>query len=408
VLILQVPEACPERLPPLPSCALPYRRGDCVINIIMLFWMENDTWYEIRFEHGLGWYRVTRCRGVACPSARWIPFDDTWWAWWNSGYWILRSDGWNMLRPWPYGRRHRGNIDMILNMVRQCATCVRLDASLARTFREPGPAASQESFLHVLSEQYYHPSFDRLTTDDRFGGGVRVLSSFRPAAAERLPGSWEWFERAVPTTRRWTCNFSGFDFYGLPGFLWTLAIDLVREHVPPDHPLARLPSGGIRREPWMVLRIFFGMAHRVDLIGSHGAAQVAEEWGAPTFPDHPCLADPSRIAGLGALRDALEMLMRYILLVRTSEDFPDPTQAPRQATAEWYKDMMGLAVEQHEHRRQQQMRQLRWNRHLLHALAPNINVVWAKIAAFCVPRKMTGLLVGSAQYHPEDVFGDED
>ena len=69
---------------------------------------------------------------------------------------------------------------------------------------------------------------------------------------------------------------------------------------------------------------------------------------------------------------------------------------------------MGLAVEQHEHRRQQQMRQLRWNQHLLHALAPNINVVSAKIAAFCLPRKMTGLLVGSAQYHPEDVFGDED
>ena len=63
-------------------------------------------------------------------------------------------------------------------------------------------------------------------------------------------------------------------------------------------------------EPWLVLRIFFGMAHRVDLIGSHGAAEVAEEWGAPTFPDHPCPVDPSRIAGLGALRDALEMLMR--------------------------------------------------------------------------------------------------
>jgi hypothetical protein len=68
-----------------------------------------------------------------------------------------------------------------------------------------------------------------------------------------------------------------------------------------------------------------------------------------------------------------------------------------------------IAVEQHEHWRKQQMRQLRWNRHFSHALAPNKYVVWAKIAAaFCVPRKMTGLLVGSAEHHPEDVFGDED
>ena len=318
---------------------------------------------------------------------------------------------------------------MIVKMVRQCATCVRLDAILARELREPGPAASQESFLHGFSYMLEHPRFDRLTTlatDDRFGGGVRVLSSLNPwlhtrtpeelewleAASERLPDEWEWVERAVPTTRRWTCHFSGVEFYNLPGLLWTLAIDLVREHVPPEHPLARLPSGGIRQEPWMVLRHFFGMAHRVDVIGSHGAAQVAERWGDPTFPTYPFLADPSRIAGLKALREALEMLMRYILLVHTSIDFPDPVdhpaEAPRQATAVWYKDMMGLAVEQHEHGRQQQMRQLRWNRHLLYGLALDSDLVWAKIAAFCVPRKMTGLLVGSAQYHPEDVFGDED
>ena len=254
---------------------------------------------------------------------------------------------------------------MIVKMVRQCATCVRLDAILARAFREPGPAASQESFLHGFSFMLDHPRFDRLTTlatDDRFGGGVRVLSSLNPwlhkrtpeelewleAASERLPDECEWLERAVPTTRRWTCNFSGVEFYGLPGLLWTLAIDLVREHVPPDHPLAHLPSGGISREPWMVLRLFFGMDHRVDLIGSHGAAQVAEEWGDPTFPTHPLLADPAESLGLRALRDALEMLMRYILLVHTSVDFPDPAEAPRQATAAWYKDMMCLAVEQHE------------------------------------------------------------
>ena len=83
----------------------------------------------------------------------------------------------------------------------------------------------------------------------------------------------------------------------------------------PYRPLARLPFGGIRREAWLVLRIFCGIANRIDLIGSHGAAQVADEWGAPTFPDHPCLVDPSRVVGLGALRDALEMLMRYVLLV---------------------------------------------------------------------------------------------
>ena len=85
--------------------------------------------------------------------------------------------------------------------------------------------------MHVCAEQLNHPSFDRLTTDDRFGGGVRFLSSFRPAAAERLPGEWEWLDRAVPTPWRCTCNFSGFDFYGLPGLLWTLAIDLAQEHV---------------------------------------------------------------------------------------------------------------------------------------------------------------------------------
>ena len=89
-------------------------------------------------------------------------------------------------------------------------------------------------------------------------------------------------------------------------------------------------------------------------------------------------------------------------------DFPDPTHAPRQATAEWYNDTLRLAVEQQEHRRQQQMRQLRWNRRFLHALAPKKDVVWSKIAAFCVPRNITGLLVGRAQYHPEDAFGDED
>ena len=71
--------------------------------------------------------------------------------------------------------------------------------------------------MRFFSEQFNHPRFDRFTTDDRFGGGVRFLSSFRPAAAERLPGEWEWLDRAVPTSRRWTSNFSGFDLYGLPG-----------------------------------------------------------------------------------------------------------------------------------------------------------------------------------------------
>jgi hypothetical protein len=115
--------------------------------------------------------------------------------------------------------------------------------------------------LHVFPEQFNHPSFDMFTTDDSFGGGVRFLSSFRPAAAERLPGESEWLDRAVPTSRRWTCNFFWFDLYGLPGLLWTLAIDLVQEHVLDD---------------------LAGLAHRVGLIGPHGGAQVAEEGGALT------------------------------------------------------------------------------------------------------------------------------
>ena len=171
--------------------------------------------YFVRFENGTGWYRVTRFQGVECPNARWIPFDEAWTAWWTSS-WIWRSDGWGLLRPWPYCPRHRGNVDMIVKMIRQCCTCVRLDAMLARTFLRPGPAASQESFLHWLSEQFYKDTFDiqdRFATDDRFGGGIRVLSTFRPEAkallSEESGQEWSRLELAnVDCTRRWRCNRS--------------------------------------------------------------------------------------------------------------------------------------------------------------------------------------------------------
>ena len=155
--------------------------------------------------------------------------------------------------------------------------------------------------------------------------------------------------------------------------------------------------------PWMVLRILFGMAHRVDLINQHGDAAVADEWGRPRFPDHPCLVDPSRIAGLRALRDELEMLMRYVILLRHhyAPNLPVPVHySYRHMRTEWYKDLMILGVEQYEFRRQQQMQQLRWIRHLLRRFFPNKDIVWIRIVEYSVPPKAAGLLVGGAQFHP--------
>ena len=151
----------------------------------------------------------------------------------------------------------------------------------------------------------------------------------------------------------------------------------------------------------MILRNLFGMAHRVDLVHQHGEEAVEAVWGRPAFPNHPCVVDPSRIAGLDALRDALEMLMRYIVLVEAG-DFPIPQEAPRSITAKWFTHTMILAIEQHEFRRQQQMQQLRWIRHLVR-LAPDKTTVWAIIVEYLIPPSAAGLMVGGADYHAERI-----